>query len=126
MAGPAAGEAQFGIPVEAVVTGSIVVAQTPNRPAWTVRTVTIASAGTPQQGPDVAIPDGFAVAVKARSTQPSGNIIFQATSGANTALSANRAELKPAEIITLKITNLNLLFFDANNDGSIVELIVEQ
>lgn len=126
MGGPAAGEAEFGIPVEATFTGPVVVAPLSNRGAWTSRTAVVAVPGTPVQGPDVAIPDGFSVLVEFRITQPDSPIGYVANSGANTALSANRKELVKGGAFTLYVTNMNLIFFDSDTAGAVFELTVEQ
>lgn len=126
MAGGALGENQFGIPVEAVVVGAIVVTPTPNRSALTFRTVTIAAAGTPVQGPSVTIPDGFSLAVKNRITNAGAPTGYVANSGANTAVAASRTEMLKGEAFAMFEDNMDNFFFDATINGTIFELFAEQ
>ena len=126
MAGPAVGEYQFGFPVEAVIVGPIVVTPTPNRAAVTFRTVTVVTSGTFVQGPTVTVPDGFALFTKVRTTNTGNPTVFVANSGVNTGISASRMELKKTESISLKIDNMDLLFFDSNANGVVIELVAEQ
>lgn len=122
----ARGEDMWAIPVEAEITGSIVTSPTPNRPDWTARTVTVVTAGTPVQGPDVSIPNGFSVLIRQRVTQTGSRRLYVARTAANAGIAANRFEFSKGDGLRLFITNLNLLFFDTNTDGTIAELVVEQ
>lgn len=123
---PAAGEDQFGLPVEAEVIGPIIVTPTPNRAAVTFRTVTVVTAGTPVQGPTVTVPDSFSLLVKMRTTNIGNPTGFIANSAANTAISGSRMELKKGEAISLKIDDMDLLFFDSDTSGVVFELVAEQ
>lgn len=125
MAGTGVGEAQFGIPVD-ITGGTIIVVPTVNRAALTFRTVPIAAAGTPQQGPDVSIPNGFAVVVVFRVTQAGAPNGFVANSLANTAVAASRTEMLKGDTRRFFVTNMNLLFFDSDTTDAVFELFVEQ
>jgi hypothetical protein len=116
----------FGDPVEATVTGTVAVLPTPNRAAWTARTVTVAAPGAAQQGPGVPIPDGFTVAVVFRATQTGAPKGYMANSAANTGLAASRTEMNKGDVRRLGVTNMNLLFFDADTAGAVFELVAEQ
>lgn len=98
-----------------------------NRAAVTFRTVTVAVPGTPVQGPALAVPDGFAVGVKFRSTQvavsPHG---YVGNSAANVIVATTRAEMNKGEGWAFKITNMNLLWFDSDTAGAVFELVAEQ
>lgn len=124
MSGPALAEGMFGDPVD--VSGAVSSVPTPNRAAWTARTVTVLTAATPVQGPNVAIPDGFSVAVIFRATQAGTPKGYMANSSANTAILASRTEMNKGDVRRLFVTNLNLLFFDTDTSGSIFDLVVEQ
>ena len=126
MVAGADGEYQFGYPVEAVVVGPIIVTPEPNRSAFTVRTIINAVAGTPLQGPSVTVPDGFAVLIKGRTTQTGSPDLFVANSLANTGISASRTEFVKGESFSMKIDNMDLIFFDTNMSGAVLELIAEQ
>ena len=125
MAGTGVGEAQFGIPVD-ITGGTIIVIPTANRAAVTMRSVTVIAAGTPVQGPNVSIPNGFAVLVLFRVTQTGAPIGFLANSLANTALPANRTEMLKGDTRRFFVTNMNLLFFDSDTTDAVFELFVEQ
>lgn len=126
MAGPAEGENQFGIPTEATITGgSVTVTPTPNRSSVNFRTVTVASAGTPQQGPSVAVPDGFSLLVKLRSTQAGSPKGFVAISSAGAMTSTIRAELLKGESFRVFVDNMDVLWFDSDTNGAVFELVAE-
>ena len=114
--------------VDAFLSGGAVPTTPPtNQSSWTVET-NVVSAGNPTQGPNVTIPDGYSVVVRNRSTNAAVGVptVFVATSLVNTGVSASRVELLKSESISLFITNMNLLFFDGNIDGTIIEIIAEQ
>lgn len=125
MAGPAIAEGQFGDPVEAVVIGPVIADPPPNKSSVTFRTVTVATAGTPQQGPTVTVPDGFALLIRLRITQGAveGRV---SDSSANALDAAKRMEMVIGDSISLKVNNMNLLFFDADTNGTVFELVAEQ
>lgn len=125
MSGPAVAEGMFSDPVD-VSGGTITAAPTPNRAAWTARTAEVVTAGTPVQGPDVAVPNGFSVAIIFRATQAGSPKGYMADSGANTALSASRTEMNKGDVRVLFVTNLNLLFFDTDTSGAVFDLVLEQ
>ena len=125
MSGAAVGENQFGIPVEAVIVGSIVVAATPNRSAVSFRTVTVVTSGTPVQGPSVTVPDGFSVAVKNRITNAGSPTGFVANTSGNTANATVRTEMLKGEAFAMFEDNYDNFFFDASLDGTIFELFSE-
>ncbi len=107
--------------------GSIPITPPTNQSSWTVQT-NVVSAGNPTQGPNITIPDGYSVVVRNRSTNGGvGNpTVFVATSLVNTGVSASRIELLKSESLSLAITNMNLLFFDGNIDGTVIEMLAEQ
>jgi len=98
----------------------------PNEAAVTMQTVTVAVPGTPVQGPAVAIPDGFSVVVKNRSSQAGAPIAFVGNSNASVQVSATRVELLKGESLAYFITSMDLLFFDSDTAGDIIELTAEQ
>ena len=98
----------------------------PNEAAVTFQTVTVAVPGTPVQGPNLPIPDGFGVVVKCRSAQAGAPIAYVGNGAATVIVSATRMELLKGESIGYKITNMDLLFFDSDTAGCIVELTAEQ
>ena len=126
MAGAALGENQFGIPVEAVIVGAIVVTATPNRSAVIFRTVTVVTATTPVQGPSVTIPDGFSLVVKNRITNAGTPTGFVANSSGNTADATLRTEMLKGEAFSMFEDDMDTFFFDASLDGTIFELFAEQ
>jgi len=97
-----------------------------NRDAVTFKTVTVATAGTPVQGPDVAIPDGFALVVILRETQDGSPKGYVADSSANAQSATARTEMTKGGIRTFYISNMNLLWFNTDVNGAVFELFVEQ
>lgn len=104
-------------------TGEIVTTSY-NRSDFYTGTITIASAGTAQQGPSVQIPAGFAVVIKGRDGN-TGNIFF-ARSQVDAQTSGSRITVAQGAAAKLYITNLNLVWFDAVTSNDIVELFVER
>ena len=98
----------------------------PNEAAVTMLTVTVAVPGTPVQGPAVAIPDGFSVVVKNRSTQGGAPIVFVGNSNPSVQVATTRVELLKGESLAYFITSMDLLFFDSDVAGCIIELTAEQ
>ena len=97
-----------------------------NKPNVVFKTVKILVPGTELQGPDVAIPDDFYVAVRVRSTLAAAPKGYVAASAADTADATKRAEFLKGEGTLLKITNMNLLWFDSDTADTVFELIAEQ
>tara|TARA_Y100000310_G_scaffold195167_1_gene195166 strand:- start:289 stop:660 length:372 start_codon:yes stop_codon:yes gene_type:complete len=98
----------------------------PNEAAVTFQTVTVAVAGTPVQGPNLVVPDGFSVVIKNRSTQAASPIAFIGDSNAKVQVSTTRAELLRGECLAYYITNMNLIFCDSDTNGCIIEFTAEQ
>ncbi len=98
----------------------------PNEAAVTFQTVTVAVPGTPVQGPNLTVPDGFGVVVKCRSSQPGSPVAYVGNGAGTVVVSATRMELLKGESIGYKITNMDLLFFDTDTAGCIIELTAEQ
>lgn len=96
-----------------------------NNQGWSVITVTVATANTPVQGPDLSVPDGYAVTVRQRrhSGAPTG---YVGSSGPNTANSRSRIEMGDNDSFTLQVTNTKLLWFNADTASTVFELILEQ
>lgn len=122
---PQAPEGQFSDPVD--ITGATIIAlPQANRAAVTFRTVTIAAAGTPQQGPNVPVPDGFDVVVVFRVTQNGNPKGYVGNSVPNVSNPATRTEMLKGDVRSFKITNMNLLFFDSDTNGAVFDIFAEQ
>ena len=106
--------------------GSIPITPPTNEAAVTMLTVTVAVPGTPVQGPPVAIPDGFSVVVKNRSAQGGAPIVFVGNSNPSVQVATTRVELLKGESLAYFITSMDLLFFDSDVAGCIIELTAEQ
>ncbi len=110
--------------VDATISGGIPVAPTPNR--GEVEFFAFApGAGVATQGPNIVLPDGFAVVIKNRSTVPGNGILFVANSLANCAVSTARLELSKGESASFYLTNMNLLFFQPEFDSTVAEFYSE-
>jgi len=96
----------------------------PNRSAWTHGHKDVPIAGTAVQLPNVKVPDGFALVLKAKVDNNS--YIYYGNSKENAENSPPRCTLAPSESIALSVTNANLLWINAAVDGDGVEYIVEQ
>lgn len=100
------------------------VVTTYNRPGFTTPTVTIASAGTGQQGPNLQIPAGFSLVIKGRDGN-TGNIYF-APSKTEVESATSRVTVAPGSAAYLYITDASLVWFGAANTNDVVELFVEK
>lgn len=107
-------------------TDKVQYSKLPNRSAITFKGVTVVTAGTPVQGPDVPIPHGYTLAIRNRVTNPGTPIVYVANNAANTSNPAERNELGKGDVERFNITNMNLLWFDATANGIIAELVAEQ
>jgi len=96
-----------------------------NQAAWQVSSVTVATSGTPVQGPSIAIPHQVPVAVLNPMTNTANVQIFVANSSANTAIPGSRVELRRGESVSLNLTNANLVWVDASANGATAKFIVE-
>lgn len=101
-----------------------VLESTPNFSTFHIEVVTIATAGTPVQGPTITVPDGVSIGVIAYNGNGNKKV-YVANSSANTADAAKRTELKAGVGLGLRVSNTNLLWFDGSADGLKVELIFE-
>jgi hypothetical protein len=95
----------------------------PNSSAWSINPVTVATSGTPVQGPSVAVPSG-AVAIQA-STANGNKKLRVANSSANTADVTKRIELKSGESLNLNIDSLDLLWFDSSGNNTVALIVAE-
>ncbi|MFA4846102.1 MAG: hypothetical protein WC654_06110 [Patescibacteria group bacterium] len=93
-----------------------------SRAKFAVNDVTVATAGTAVQLPDIPVGSACELVVKAKRTNKGaikvGDTALQAQAGKFT--------LEPGEAIKLRISNANKGYVDAEVSGDKVELIVEQ
>ena len=106
--------------------GSAEIFESPNPSAFEAQVVTVTTAGTPVNLPNLPIPDGATLSVRALRSNGRNGIIYLANSSTNTGSATNRVELRRGEFVNLKISNANLVWIDANNNGLGVEILVEQ
>lgn len=100
--------------------------QTPfrNLTKWQGTQVNVVTAGAPVQGPDIPIPDGIALMIRAKDAN--GNNIYYQASQAAVLDSRQRLVLIPGAAITMYVTNARLFWFDAVVSGDGVEIVSEQ
>ncbi len=84
---------------------------------------TVAIASTAEQFPAQAIPTGYSVVIKGLDANT--NKVHVAKSAADAQVDANAYELGAGQFLILKITNLNLLWLNANVNGQGVTFAVE-
>ena len=101
-------------------------ARTPaNKTTFTTGQQNVTTAGTAEQLPDVAVPDGCQLTILAKP----GNAgrIYLGNSKANAESSSNRFDRLDAGIaLSLKVTNANKVWVDASVSGEGISYIVEQ
>ncbi len=114
--------------VDAFLSGGtipVTVTPTPNRSTVEI-TALSPGAGIATQCPSQAVPDGFAMVLKNRSTVGvSGGQVFIANSLANCAISGSRIVLQDGESVSFKVTNWDVLFFQCQFDATVIELFSE-
>lgn len=84
----------------------------------------VAAAGTPEQLPDVSVPDGFKVIIMAKQSN-TGNIYL---GNSVTILSSSQRfdKLEAGDSVPLQVTNTNLIWIDSTVNGEGICYIVEQ
>lgn len=94
--------------------------QKPNRAALTYGEKDVTTAGTAVVlGGDVSIPDGFSVNIKAKAANT--NKIYVGDSSVDN----SDYELSAGDSVDLFVTNLNIVYIDADTNGEGVSYIVE-
>ena len=86
---------------------------------------TVVTAGTPVQGPSILVPRGFPTIVRQRRhSDPirTGYVAFERSDTGNT---LNRIEFRDNDSIALRVSRLDSLWFDADNNDTSFELIAE-
>jgi hypothetical protein len=110
--------------VDATLSGSL--PPVANKSAAIFQTVTVAVAGTPVQGPSVAVPDGITLRVRLRVTQLTSPEGYIGNSSANVQVAATRLEIKKGSTVPFVIDNMDVLWFDSDTNGAVFELYAEQ
>lgn len=99
---------------------------TPNRSSLVIRTeddIAILGVGTTQL-PDVTVPNGFTVVIRADPTNT--GIVYIATTVARLGAVATRAPLNAGDVVRFYITNVNLLHVAGSVANQDVNIFVEQ
>lgn len=94
-----------------------------NKSAFKTFRKTIAAAGTAEQLPNVPVPDGHVLVIKALDSN-TGDIEIGETQAI--AQGSNPFVLKPGQAVELDIVNANLIWADVTVAGNGVSGIVEQ
>ena len=114
----------FVQPVEGVSGGiPIPTVSNLNRPNFATGAVSVAVAGTANQAPSQAVPDGFAVTVMAKKTNTKN--IYLGNSAVNAQTHATAFILAAGDVVKLFITNWNLMWFDADVSNEGLSIISE-
>lgn len=92
-----------------------------NRMAWAHDDITVPIPGTPVQGPDLAIPDGFGVLISALPANTRLAYVENAAAPGTTPVSLDNGGSR-----IFYVTNLNLLWIDADVANEGVDYQVEQ
>jgi len=97
--------------------------QVPNRPDWTHGQKTVDAAGTAEQLPSQAIPDGFELVV--RALPGNGNNIFLGRTKALAQSATDRLQFSAGNGLTLKVKNANQVWVDTVVNGEGVDYWTE-
>jgi len=90
------------------------------------KTVTVVSAGTPVQGPNVSLPVGSTLLVELRITQAGSPKGYVSESEANVQVASTRKEMFKGGRLAYAVDNMNRLWFDTDIDGAVFEVSAEQ
>lgn len=96
----------------------------PNQGQFRCLVIPVLQSSTPVNLPDVPIPDGVEIALRASITNGNARI-FVSDSAINVLDSLNRGTLASGESIGLRLTNLNLIWIGSSANNRSVEIIVE-
>lgn len=95
-----------------------------NKGAFSSGEKTVAVIGTAEQLSAQAVPDGFAVVIKAKSTNT--DVVHVANSKADAETDANAYRMTANEILTLFVSNLNEIWVDADVATEGISFAVEK
>jgi len=96
---------------------------TVNRSSFITGQKTVTAAGTAEQLPNQAVPDGFAVAITAKEANT--GLVYVGNSKANAENHAVALPLSSGRTTALKVTNLNLIWIDAAVNAEGIDYILE-
>lgn len=96
-----------------------------NFTTFTAQVVTVVTHGTPVQLPNIVVPDGASLSIRA-SVGNGGKKILLADTSANTGIANSRLTLAAGESVELRVQNTNAVWIDASANNASVEFIVEQ
>lgn len=95
----------------------------PNRPTWDHGQKTVSAAGTAEQLPDLVIPDGFELVV--RALPDNANDIYLGKSKSKAESATDRLTFSKGNGLTLKVKNANEVWVDAAVAGQGVDYWAE-
>lgn len=89
-----------------------------------IRRVSVITPGTAVPGPDIAIPKGYSCVVRQRHNAgaPAGYVAFSESDVSST---QNRAELQNNDSMTVRVTNMNKIWFDSDTNNTEFEIIAQ-
>lgn len=93
-----------------------------NRSSITTGDKTVANAGTAEQLPDVAVPEGFEAVITAKHAN-AGRVYI---GGTKAEAEAHHPSLGLDDVFSEYATNLNAIWIDVDNDGEGVDYEVPQ
>ncbi len=97
-----------------------------NWPNWTVRRIEVVTAGTPVQGPNVPIPNGVACRIRMPPGQAQAPLGYAGRTPAAVRDPNSRVTLiEDGNPVPVQITNMNMIWVDANTANTFLELIAE-
>ena len=97
-------------------------AAVPNRETFAQGVKAVASAGTAEQLPDQAVPDGFSITVRGHPDN-SGYVFIGST---KEAAEAHTTPVGPDDVYSLRLKNVNGIWVDAQYSGEKLIWVVEE
>ena len=90
-----------------------------------VTVVTVVTSGTPVQGPTISVPRGYPTIIRQRRHTGNTRTGYVAFGRNETANNLNRIQLRDNDSIALRLSRLDSLWFDSDNNDTSFELIAE-
>ena len=87
-----------------------------------IRRVVVETPGSPVPGPDITVPKGYSCVVRQRHN-PGAPVGYVAFSQSEVASTQARSELQNNDSITVRVSNMNKIWFDSDTAATEFEII---
>lgn len=109
-------------PYTTQITNTFPIQGSSNGPNFIARNIAVGIVDNPL--PDITIPNGFAVIIRANVNNPAGSQVYISRTDAT--IVADRITLSVGDVVSLYITNTNLIHFVGSGPGLTIDILAEQ